>query len=60
MAKKLEEFYEKAQALGKVKACMRMAMLTGIPSSRASSEPDSDANIQRFEAALQALKKEFN
>lgn len=59
MAQLLQKYYEQAQEMGRVKACMRMAMLTGIPSAKAASEPDSPDNIKRFEAAMAALKKEF-
>lgn len=59
MGKKLVSYYEKANSMGGLKARMRLAMLTGIPSAIVEEEPDSPDNIQKFEKALNELKKEF-
>lgn len=59
MAQKLADFYEKAKAKGGIKATMRLAMLTSIPSNKASTEPDSPENIQKFESAMTEIEKEF-
>lgn len=59
MANKLIAYYEEAQNLGGLKAKMRLAVLTLIPSSKAQNNPDSFENIQKFEKAMQELKKEF-
>ena len=59
MGQKLTNFYEAAKAKGGLKAQMRMAILTLVPSSKAVTEPDSPANIQKFEAAMKEIQKEF-
>jgi len=59
MADKLLKYYEEASKIGGLKARMRLAVLTNIPSSKAPNEPDSPENIQKFETAMRELKKEF-
>jgi len=59
MGVKLIEFYEKSKALGGIKAQMRMAILTKMPSNRAKDAPDSGENIKLFEEAFKELQKEF-
>lgn len=59
MADKLTQYYEKAQAIGGLKAKMRLAVLTKISSPKAAIEPDSPENIRKFEKAMQEIRKEF-
>jgi len=59
MAGQLEDFYKKAEELGKLKAKMRLAVLTGTPSSKAGSVPDTPEMIKKFQAALKEIEKEF-
>ena len=59
MAEKLVKYYDEANAMGGLKAKMRLAVLTNIPSMKAQSEPDSPENIQKFQKAMQELKKEL-
>ncbi|OGS36910.1 MAG: hypothetical protein A2293_13480 [Elusimicrobia bacterium RIFOXYB2_FULL_49_7] len=59
MGQKLLNYYETAKAKGSIKAQMRLAMITAISSAKAASEPDSPENIQKFEAAMVELAKEF-
>jgi tellurite resistance protein len=59
MAQKLMAFYEQAKAKGSIKAQMRLAMLTGLPSTKAVNEPDSPELIAKFEAAMREIEKEF-
>ncbi|MGD8782159.1 MAG: hypothetical protein PVH88_24740 [Ignavibacteria bacterium] len=59
MAEKLLQFYEKTKELGGLKATMRLAVLTKIPSAKAQTEPDSIENIKTFERAIEEIKKEF-
>ncbi len=59
MGKKLLDYYEKAAHLGGLKAKMRLAIITKIPSTKAPAEPDSAENIALFEKAMQEIKKEF-
>lgn len=59
MADKLIKFFEEAQNLGGMKARMRLAVLTNISSKKAQTEPDSPENMNKFEKAMQELKKEF-
>lgn len=58
MGAKLIELYEQAKQIGGLKAQMRMAMITKIPSSKAADEPDSPDNIKLFENAIVEIKKE--
>lgn len=60
MGAKILAIYEDARKLGGLKATMRLAMITLIPSSKAESEPDSPENIKKFQDALTEIKKEFN
>jgi hypothetical protein len=53
------EMYAQAEALGSLKAKMRLAMLTGIPSTKASGEPDSPELIGKFDNAIKEIQKEF-
>ncbi len=58
MGAKLTQFYDEAKKLGGIKAQMRMAVLTKMPSSQASTAPDSQENINLFQNALNEIKKE--
>ncbi len=59
MGNRLSAFYESANKLGGLKAKMRLAVLTKVPSEKAAMEADSSDNIAKFEAAMQEIKKEF-
>lgn len=59
MATKLVSFYQKAKELGGLKAEMRLAVLTKVPSSKALELPDSPENIKLFESAIKEIEKEF-
>jgi phage-related protein len=59
MAAKLEAFYQESQTLVGLKAKMRLAILTGIPSAQAGSVPDSPENLKKFQAGMAEIKKEF-
>ncbi|WP_444994631.1 hypothetical protein [Aliikangiella sp. IMCC44359] len=60
MGLKLSSFYDQAESIGGLKARMRLAMISGIPSSKAESEPDSPDNISKLQKALDEIQKEFN
>ncbi len=57
MAEKLVGFYAQAKALGGLKAEMRLAVLTLMPSAKAQSMPDSPENILMFEKAFAEIKR---
>ena len=59
MGAKLAEYYEKANGIGGMKAKMRLAIMTKIPSAKAVSEAETPELLQKFENALQEIKKEF-
>jgi|WetSurMetagenome_2_1015567.scaffolds.fasta_scaffold35674_4 hypothetical protein len=59
MAEKLLKYFNDAENLGRIKAKMRLAILTNMPSSKAAVEPDSPENINKFEKAMQEVRKEF-
>jgi hypothetical protein len=60
MADRLIKYYDEAGKLGGLKAKMRLAILTNLPSTRAQAEPDSPVNIQKFETAMLEIRKEFH
>lgn len=60
MGEKLLKYYEEAYRIGGAKARLRLAMLSLLPSLKAGNAPDSEANIRRFENAMNRLKKELN
>jgi len=59
MGQQLAAYYEKAKVMGGMKAQMRMAMITKVPSAQAGSLPDSPDQVAAFEQALKDLEKEF-
>ncbi len=59
MGEKLMQYFEQANVMGGMKAKMRLAVLTMMPSQKSQAEPDSPANIATFEKAMEELKKEF-
>ena len=59
MADKLLAFYNEAKNLGGLKAQIRLAILTGLPASKAALEPDSQENIDKFKKAMAEIQKEF-
>ncbi len=59
MGVRLAAFYEEAKTMGGLKAQMRLAVITGLPSTRAMSEADSPDIITKFILAINELKKEF-
>ncbi|MET1254734.1 hypothetical protein [Aliikangiella maris] len=59
MGQKLVSFYNQAESIGGLKARMRLAMISGIPSNKAESEPDSPDNISKLQNALAEIQKEF-
>lgn len=60
MGAKLISFYDEAKKIGGLKASMRLAMITKIPSTNAETEPDSPENVKKFQDAINEIKKEFN
>lgn len=60
VGEKLLKYYEEAYKIGGAKARLRLAMLSLLPSLKAGNAPDSEANIRRFEHAMNQLKKELN
>ncbi len=60
MGKKLIAFYDEVSRFGGIKAKMRLAVITNIPSPTAISIPDSSENIAKFEKAFQEIVKHTN
>ena len=58
MGQKLVDFYSKAMEMGQIKAKMRLALITGISSSKASELTDTQENIEKFENALKKMEAE--
>jgi hypothetical protein len=59
MGQKLKKYYEKAEAIGGMKARIRLALLTRLSSISASVESDSEENIEKFDQAMKIVQKEF-
>jgi hypothetical protein len=55
MGQKLAHFYELIKAQGGIQGQMRLAMKTGLPSTKAAAEPDSPQNIAKFKAAFKEI-----
>ena len=55
MAAKLAKFYDLAKEAGGLPVQMRLAMATGIPSTKAGQEPDSPENVAKFKAAFKDI-----
>ena len=55
MGQKLIQFYEFAKKQGGMPLQMRLAMKTGLPSSKAGEAPDSPENIAKFQAAIKEV-----
>ena len=60
MGDKLVQFYDEAANLGGMKAKMRLAILTTISSTKAVELEDDPETIEKFEAALVEIKKEYS
>jgi hypothetical protein len=56
MGARLVYYYEKVAAEFGFEGRMKLALLTTISSSKAEAEPDTPANIQKFEAALTQIR----
>jgi hypothetical protein len=48
MAEKLVKYFELVNTVGGVRAKMRLAMKTGITSTRAADEPDTAEILEKF------------
>lgn len=59
MGAKLEAYFGAAEALGGVKAKVKLAMLTKLSAKAAATAPDSPESIAAMEAAMAQLKAEF-
>ncbi len=55
MAQKLTAIYDAISAEGGIQAKMRLAMVTGIPSAKAATEPDKPENMRKFAAAYKEI-----
>lgn len=55
MAAKLVKYYELIQVAGGVKAKMRLAMLTTVPSVLAAETADTPDNIAKFRKAYKEI-----
>lgn len=54
MGAKLKQLLDFAQQAGGIEAKMRVAVITGISSAKAESEPDSPENIAKVKAAIKS------
>ncbi len=55
MGEKLKKFYEFVKKEGGLKATMRVAMKTSVPTSQAASVPDSLDIINKFREAIKEV-----
>jgi hypothetical protein len=58
MGQELVKFYDEAGKLG-MKARLRLAMKTGVPSEKAKSTPDSPDMVKKFKTVMEEIKREF-
>ena len=59
MGSKLLEYYNEAYRIGSFDAKLRLAMLSLIPSAKATTVPDSPENIKKMEDAIAQVRKEY-
>lgn len=59
MGQKLVNYYKKVEELGGMKAKMRMAMITALPSVIAKNQDDSSELLTRFAKAFKIIEKEY-
>jgi hypothetical protein len=57
MGAQLVNYYEMVAAEFGFEGRMKLALLTTISSSKAGAEPDTPANIQKFEDALTQIRQ---
>ncbi len=55
MGDKLVAYYEFIRENGGMQEKMRLAMQTGVPSTKAAEAPDSPENIEKFKAAIKEI-----
>jgi len=55
MGERLKKAYEVVGKEGGLKAKMRLAVITSVPSSKADTAPDSPENIKKFEDAIKEI-----
>jgi hypothetical protein len=55
MAQKLLKYYEFARQEGGMQAQMRLAMMTGIASTKAGEIPDSPEAVTKFATAIKEI-----
>jgi len=55
MGQRLAKFYEFMDGNGGLPAKMRLAMMTGIPSTKVDAEPDSPENLAKFRNAVKEI-----
>ncbi len=55
MGEKLVKYYDFARQSGGPATTMRLAMKTGVPSTKAADVPDSPENVQKFKDAIKEL-----
>lgn len=55
MAAKLMKFYDLAKEAGGLPVQMRLAMATGVPSTKAGEQPDSPELIAKFKTAFKDI-----
>ncbi|RJP26473.1 MAG: hypothetical protein C4527_15025 [Candidatus Omnitrophota bacterium] len=55
MAEKLKKLYEFAEQAGGIEAKMRLAVMSGISSVKAATEPDSPENIAKLKKAIKEV-----
>ncbi|MBD3404295.1 hypothetical protein GF420_15505 [candidate division GN15 bacterium] len=59
MGVKISEYFDRARELGGIKAQMRLTMLTGISTHRASVLEDNPQLLKKLQGAMIRLKREM-
>ena len=55
MGAKLLQFYDHVKQAGGAQATMRLAMKTGVPSTKAADAEDSPENLKKFAEAVKEI-----
>jgi hypothetical protein len=55
MAKKLTDIYNAIMKEGGLQMTMRLAIMTGVPSAKAATEPDAPDTLKKFAAAYKEI-----
>jgi hypothetical protein len=59
MGQQLISYFQKIEMIGGLKGKMRLAMISGIPSSQATTLPDEPDKVVKMKEAFDTVSQEF-